>query len=58
MKLNSANHQEEHLHQQVEKYELLGNIPLARHVRNLITIEQQKRSSPTYWQIHKEKEVK
>ena len=42
VKLNSANRREEHLRQQAEEYELLGNIPLASHLRNSITIEQQK----------------
>ena len=38
----AATHREDHLRQQAEEYELLGNITLARHLRNLITIEQQK----------------
>ena len=42
VKLNSANRQEEHLRQQAEEYELLRNTPMARHLRNLITTEQQK----------------
>ena len=42
VKLNSANHREEHLRQQAEEYELLDNLLLVRYLRNLITIEQQK----------------
>ena len=42
MKLNSANHREEHLLQQAEEYKFLDNILLARYLRNLITIELQK----------------
>ena len=42
VKLNSANRRGKHLRQQAEEYELLGNTPSARHLRNLITIEQQK----------------
>ena len=38
----AATHREDHLCQQAEEYELLGNVTLARHLRNLITIEQQK----------------
>ena len=38
----TTTHREDHLCQQAEEYKLLGNIALARHLRNLITIEQQK----------------
>ena len=41
-KLNSINHREDHLRQQAEEYKLIGNKQLARYLRNLITIEQQK----------------
>ena len=39
---NGATHREDHLRQQVEEYGRLENITLARHLRNLITIEQQE----------------
>ena len=42
VKQNAATHREDHLRQQIEEYELLGNMKMARHLRNLITIEQQK----------------
>ena len=42
VKQNAATHREDHLRQQAEEYEVLGNITLARHLQNLITIEQQK----------------
>ena len=42
VKQDAAKYREDHLRQQVEEYELLGNMKLARHLRNLITIEQQK----------------
>ena len=41
-KRNSENHREDHLRQQAGEYELLENIILARHLRNIITIEQQE----------------
>ena len=42
VKQNAATHRKDHLRQHAEEYELLGNITLARNLRNLITIEQQK----------------
>ena len=42
VKQDAAKYREDHLRQQIEEYELLGNMKMARHLRNLITIEQQK----------------
>lgn len=53
VKRNFVNHREDYLRQQDEGYELLGNIKLSRHLRNLITIEQ-KKGTLTHQQIHKQ----
>ena len=42
VKQNTTAHREDHIRQQAEECKLLENIALARHLRNLITIEQQK----------------
>ena len=57
LKQNAATHREDHLSQQAEEYELLGNITLAMHLRNLIAIEQQKEVHKHIGKFTKKKEV-